>query len=214
MSLPPDVTAALSGATVRQLSYWRSERTREPLLSPEHRQPRSRVFYSFPDVVALRTFVYLRSQDVPQQRVRKAVTALRFMGATDHLSRYTLIAARGDVVWRISEQEAVDLTGIPGQHLIAAMVDILGAFRNMHDEGVVPLYQPKPGVSVDPDVLGGYPVIEGTRVPYDVVAGLLDDGLPPENVRAFYPSVEAEAARGAVAFAQYVDKYRGASAAA
>lgn len=213
MSYPPDVTAALSGATVRQLSYWRSERTHEPLLAPEHRPPRARVFYSFPDVVALRTFVYLRSQAVPLQRVRKAVTALRAMGATDHLSRYTLIAAGGDVVWQVSSEEAIDLTGRPGQHVIAVMVDILGAFRNMQDQGVVPLYRPKPGVSVDPEVLGGYPVIEGTRVPYDVVAGLLDDGLPPENVTAFYPSVEAAAARGAVAFARYVDEYRGASAA-
>lgn len=170
--------------------------------------------YSFTDVVALRTFVYLRSQAVPLQRVRKAVTALRALGATDHLSRYTLVASGGDVVWQVSSEDAVDLTGKSGQHVIAAMVDILGAFRNMQYQGVVPLYRPTPGVSVDPDVIGGYPVIEGTRVPYDVVAGLLDDGLPPENVRAFYPSVEAEAARGAVAFARYVDEYRGASAAA
>ncbi|MGH3820497.1 MAG: hypothetical protein ACRDRE_22655, partial [Pseudonocardiaceae bacterium] len=39
------------------------------------------------------------------------------------------------------------------------MVDILAVFRGPHDREVVPLYRPKPGVAVDPEVRGGYPVI-------------------------------------------------------
>ncbi|MGQ0779471.1 MAG: MerR family transcriptional regulator, partial [Pseudonocardiales bacterium] len=81
VSYQPVVAAALSGATLRQLSYWRSSRSTEaPLLAPELHKPRSRVSYSFRDVVALRTFVYLRSRKVPLQRVRKAVRSLRDMG--------------------------------------------------------------------------------------------------------------------------------------
>jgi hypothetical protein len=48
------VAAALSGATLRQLPYWRSSRSIEaPLLAPELHKPRSRVSYSFPDVELL-----------------------------------------------------------------------------------------------------------------------------------------------------------------
>jgi hypothetical protein len=41
-----------------------------------------------------------------------------------------------------------------------------------------------------------------------LVASLLDDDVPPDDVSAFYPSVSSDGARGAVAFARYVDEYR------
>ncbi|HEX6403035.1 MAG TPA: DUF433 domain-containing protein [Pseudonocardiaceae bacterium] len=209
MSYKPVVAAALSGATLRQLSYWRSSRSTEaPLLAPALHEPRSRVSYSFPDVVALRTFVYLRSREVPLQRVRKAVQSLRDMGAAEHLSSYQLLAIGRNVVWRVSDELAVDLTRRPGQQVIAQMVDILAAFRGPRDREVVPLYRPAPGVAVDPEVRGGYPVIAGTRVSYDVVASLIEDGVTAEEVAGFYPGVSALAARGAYEFARYVDGYR------
>lgn len=208
MSFPPEVAAGLSGATLRQLSYWRSRRTTEALLSPEFHKPYSRVSYSFHDVVALRTFVYLRAHDVPLQRVRKAVRSLRDLGETAHLSQYQLVAVGRDVVWRVSGDEAVDLTRHPGHQILVQMVDVLRPFCNIRGEEVVDLIRPKPGVLVDPEIRGGYPMIEGTRVPYDVVAGLLADGLSAEDVRGFYPSVSASAAEGATEFALYVERRR------
>jgi len=68
------------------------------------------------------------------------------------------------------------------------MLDILGRFRAQDGHEVLPLLRPVPGVAVDPEVRGGYPVVEGTRVPYDIVAGLVDDGLGPEEIAGFYPS--------------------------
>jgi uncharacterized protein (DUF433 family)/DNA-binding transcriptional MerR regulator len=207
MAFTPAVAAALSGASTGQLAYWRSPRTSEPLLAPAHHKPRSRVSYSFRDVVALRTFVYLRSREVPLQRIRKAVASLRQLGEAEHLSEYSLIAMGRDVVWQVSADEAVDLTGSPGQGLLARMVDIFAPFANMQGQNVVDLRRPKPGISVDPDVRGGFPVVEGTRVPYDLVASLLDDGLDVTAVRDVYPSVSVEAAHGAADFARYVDGF-------
>jgi uncharacterized protein (DUF433 family)/DNA-binding transcriptional MerR regulator len=213
MSYTPEVAAALSGASLRQLSYWRSARSEEgPLLKPEFHKPRARVSYSFQDVLALRTFVYLRARDVSLQRVRKAVKALRKLGETEHLSAYTLVAVGRDVVWMVSDEEAVALTGKPGQQVIAQMVDILAAFNGMRGRLVVPLFEPERGVRVDPEVRGGYPVIDGTRVPYDLVAGLLADGMDASEVAAFYPSVTPAAAKGALAFARYVDSHRATAA--
>jgi len=210
----PVVAAALSGATLRQLSYWRSSRSSEgPLLAPRVHRPRTRVSYSFLDVLALRTFVFLRAQDVPLQHVRKAVRSLGEMGETKHLSAYRLVAVGREVVWKVSDESAVGLTRHPGHQVIAAMVDILAAFRGARGRDVVPLLHPKPGVEVDPEVRGGYPVLEGTRVPYDLVAALLQDGLAADDVSGFYSSVWPEAARGALDFARYVEGYRGQAAA-
>jgi uncharacterized protein (DUF433 family)/DNA-binding transcriptional MerR regulator len=214
MAFTPVVAAALSGASTRQLAYWRSANTSEPLLAPEHHKPRSRVTYSFRDVVALRTFVYLRSHEVPLQRIRKAVASLRKLGEIEHVSRYSLIAVGRDVVWRAAEDELVELTHRPGQIMLARMADIFGPFVNMQSQDVVALRRPKPGISVDPTVRGGFPVVEGTRVPYDLVASLLDDGLDPAAITEFYPTVSDDAARGAVEFARYVDAFDRSPAAA
>jgi uncharacterized protein (DUF433 family)/DNA-binding transcriptional MerR regulator len=208
------VASVLSGATVRQLSYWRSARSAEgPLLAPEHHSPRTRVSYSFRDVVALRTFVYLRSQDVSLQRVRKAVRSLREMGEQEHLSEYRLVSMGKEVVWQLSQTVAIDLTGRPAHQIIAEMLDIFGLFRARDGDEVLPLLRPVPGVAVDPEVRGGYPVVEGTRVPYDVVAALVGDGLGPEEIRGLYPSVRPADVRGALEFARYVDRRRPAAAA-
>jgi len=202
MSYTPDIAAALSGASLRQLSYWR--RGPRALVRPEQAKARGRVFYSYQDVVALRTTIYLRGRNVPLQRIRKAVQALRAMGETGHLSAYRLVAIGKDVVWRESSEDAVALTGQPGQKVIAEMVDILAAFRDRDDNEIAPLNRPAPGLNVDREVRAGYPVIEGTRVPYDLVASLLADGVDPARIREIYPSVSADAAAGALVFARRV----------
>lgn len=214
MSFTPVVAAALSGASTGQLAYWRSSRTTEPLLAPEHHTPRSRVSYSFADVVALRTFVYLRSREVPLQRIRRAVASLRKLGHDEHLSEYSLVAMGHDVLWRVSADEAIDLTARPGHGVLAQMADILAPFVNMQDQDVVDLRRPKPGISVDPGVRGGFPVVAGTRVPYDLVASLLDDGVELGAINEIYPSVSIDAALGAADFARYVHTFERQRAAA
>jgi len=202
MSYTPAVAATLGGATLRQLSHWR--RGPEPVLAPAQARAGGRVFYSFRDVVALRANVYLRSKNVPLQRFRKALVALRAMGETDHLSSYEFVAIGRDIVWRESAEQATALTGEPGQRVIAQMVDILESFT-VRGKTVSPLARPEPGVEVDREVRSGFPVIEGTRVPYDLVASLLADGMAAEKIIEIYPSVTAQAAKGALAFASRVD---------
>ena len=62
MSYAPKLAAALSGATVRQLAYWRRPGPDgQPVLIPEYSASRP-IDYSFRDVVALRTCVRLRQR--------------------------------------------------------------------------------------------------------------------------------------------------------
>jgi DNA-binding transcriptional MerR regulator len=68
------MAAALSGATVSQLRHWRGPRT-GPLQAPEIAAA-PQAFYSFRDLLALRTFVHLR-EHTSLQRIRVAIGNLR-----------------------------------------------------------------------------------------------------------------------------------------
>jgi len=200
------MTAALSGATVRQLGYWRKPGRRGSLLVPEiSMQPL--VLYSFRDIVALRSFVYLRRTH-SLQAVRTAVDTLRELGEREHLSTYKLVST-GDSIVLVQDDELTELVGRPGHRIIATLLEILEPF-SARDGVVVPdLFNPRTNLEVDPDVRGGVPVIAGTRVPYDIVAGLVNDGMTPEQIRELYPSVSDAAALDAADFGRYVDAVSG-----
>lgn len=208
MPFSTELTAALSGATIGQLQYWRSSaRNRSAVLVPEHREGRIWL-YSFRDVVALRTVVYLR-EDKSLQRIRRALETLENIGDREHLSEYVLVPTEDDsILWvDASRQSYVDLVQRPGQERAPVVMDeVFGPFRDKDGALVRPLYEPLPHIRVSPEVRGGYPVIKGTRVPYDNVATLVRDGIRPRDVRNFYPSVNAAGARDAKAFADYVDE--------
>lgn len=212
MPFPTLETAALSGATVGQLKYWRASRgDHGPLLVPEYRDGRT-YLYSFRDLIALRTFVYLRGE-TSLQKIRRAAQSLENLGDQEHLSAYELRVFGDTIVWvdpRGTERQwrYVDLVKRPGQEVLSVIMEqILKPFRT-ETGNVLALPSPLPRISVDADVLGGFPVVAGTRVPYDLVAGLVRDGVPPQEVRVYYPSVDTAGALDAQAFASYVDRYR------
>ncbi|RIV34115.1 DUF433 domain-containing protein [Micromonospora radicis] len=207
MSYEPRVAAALSGATLRQLSYWRVTRVLQPEISAS--RP---VLYSFRDLIALRTFAYLRGER-SLQSIRRAVRTLADIGETEHLSSYRLVAQGKKSIALVRDEGAVDLVEKPGQSLtVVKLGDVLQSFP-LGDVEVPNLLHPRQKISVDPEVRGGHPVVEGTRVPFEIIAGLVRDGVEPEEVADFYPSVSAEAARDAVDFADYVDRSVGRQAA-
>jgi uncharacterized protein (DUF433 family) len=205
MAYPTHVAAALTGASVRQLQYWRKGPS--ALLLPENRRE-GRALYSFRDLVALRTFVYLR-EDLPLQRIRRAVQTMREFGNTDHLSEYRLYRSGSSVVWAEDEEHLVDLVEAPGQYRIAALMrDVLESFHNMQGREVVPLLRPRARLQVDPEVRVGFPVVRDTRIPYHLVAGLVADGVAPKDVAHFYPAVGAADARDAASFYELTESLR------
>jgi uncharacterized protein (DUF433 family) len=211
MAYPAPVAAALSGATLRQLAYWRNERaSRGALLVPDYRPSPGRILYSFRDVVALRTFTYLR-EGFSLQKIRRAIDNLREIGNREHLSQYRLISVGDSILLAEDEAHATDLlrSPTPGR-MVAVLGEVVKPFRNRTGERVVDLYRPR-HLEVDPETRGGFPVIEQTRIPYDQVSTLVADGVPPSAVAEFYPGVTAAAARDALSFAGYVDRLREAA---
>jgi uncharacterized protein (DUF433 family)/DNA-binding transcriptional MerR regulator len=206
MAYTSTMAAALSGATLNQLRHWRHPRT-GPLLAPEI-SIAPRVFYSFRDLLALRTFVHLR-RDASLQKIRLAISNLRDLGEIEHLASYQLVSDRsGNIQLIKGDKAAIDLVRHPGQtQLLVVMRDVIEPFPVRPGVVVPHLLRPRAHLSVDPDTQGGTPVIAGTRVPYDAVASLMREDVPAGNVAEYYPAVTATAARDALDFAMYVDSY-------
>jgi|SRR6202035_298355 uncharacterized protein (DUF433 family) len=206
MAFPVPIASVLTGATVRQLAYWRKHTgSAEPLLIPEGKRG-GRFLYSWADVVALRSIVYLR-QEKSLPRIRRAVGMLRHLEATEwtHLSAYRLISTDTTIVVKTPSGQLLDLERQPGTVLEEVLMgDVLAPFETISGRNVPALKRPRPRIAVDPAVLGGYPVIAGTRVPFDVVAHLADDDLAPHEITAIYPSVDPEAIDDATDFAEQV----------
>jgi uncharacterized protein (DUF433 family)/DNA-binding transcriptional MerR regulator len=199
------MAAALSGATHSQLRHWRAGRT-GPLLAPEIGSS-PRALYSFRDLLALRTFVHLR-EHASLQKIRAAIGNLQALGEAEHLASYRLVSDSQGNIQAITDKEALNLGKSPGQRqLLVVIGEVIEPFPVRGGLIVPHLLQPRDHLAVDPGTLGGVPVIDGTRVPYDAVASLMRDGVPPEKIAAYYPAVSPEAARDALDFAQYVDEH-------
>ncbi|MDN4595895.1 DUF433 domain-containing protein [Leifsonia virtsii] len=197
MAFPVPLTSKLSGATRAQLQHWR----RTDILVPEVRSTGRPLLYSFRDIAALRAFAKLR-HEASLQQIRKALNSLHAMDMFEHPSAYKLAREGDSIVLQRGDGEPVDLVRHPGQLLIANFEDILGEFENVAGERVVDLRRPGRHLQVEPDRLGGWPTIEGTRIPFDTIADLMSGGsMSPAQVAYYYPEVTPEAAVSALEFA-------------
>jgi uncharacterized protein (DUF433 family) len=80
--------------------------------------------------------------------------------------------------------------------------DIPGRFSQpeQRHECVVNLAHPRPHLEAREQRLSGWPTIAGTRIPYDAVAGLAEDGMSFERVQYFFPRATTEAIADAIDF--------------
>ena len=200
---PSHIAAALSGASLRQLQYWRET----DVLAPEHGKVGGRILYSFRDLIALRTFVQIRETH-QLKFIRKAVANLHELGNVDHIATLRLgLGADGGIIW-MDGDSYVSLSKRGQLGIVAVMEDVFRPFETATGTRVVDLLRPQENLSVDPEVLSGYPVIRGTRIEFDAVASLVDDGIAPKDIRLFYRSVSAAAAEDASRFQALAAEYR------
>lgn len=201
------MTSILTGATPDQLRHWRRDSETEPLLAPAGGSD-GRALYSFEDVVALRMFVNLRRQ-TSLQKIRRAVRYLRTEHPETHLSTHHLKASPDGrtIVWIAEDGDVVDVVEHPGQAGIKVVMErIFGEFLTEDGRMVPDLSTPAPGLAIDEGVRGGYPVLAGTRLPFDDVASLIRDGLTNHEIIAIYPTATPEGIAGARQFAEMIEE--------
>jgi uncharacterized protein (DUF433 family) len=56
-------------------------------------------------------------------------------------------------------------------------------------------------IEMNPEIMGGKPVIRGTRVPVETVLRKLGAGMPPQAIMADHPRLKPDDIRAAQAFA-------------
>lgn len=57
------------------------------------------------------------------------------------------------------------------------------------------------GITVDPDIMAGKPVVEGTRIPVYVVLEMLSEGDDIEEINEAYPDLSKEDVKACIEYA-------------
>src|SRR5262249_49494025 len=119
--------------------------------------------------------------------------------------RVQAVPGKQSAVWIAPDGSYIDVVERPGQGALkVVMEDVFEGFTSGTGRHVPSLREPARGVVVDPEVRGGFPVIAGTRIPFNIIAGLHADGLPPAEIAELYPSVTPEEIEGATELAELV----------
>ena len=200
MAFPLNLTATLTGASIKQLRRWSAS----GLLKPEAHEHRP-MMYSFRDLIALRSIVYLR-RETSLQRVRKALANLDVIDLTEHPSSYRFFTdGRSIAVGDPNEDDVVvDLVKERGQTTDLTLAAVYDRFETKAGRVVESFLKPKPRLEVNPRRMGGWPTIQGTRITYDTLADLVDDEtIRIEDVPKYYP-VSIQDVREALDFAHKV----------
>lgn len=204
------LTVALTGATDAQLSWWRKVNADGAVIDDGADIDDAGVFlapsafrggkylYSYQDVQALRILVRLRQQYSLQQ-LRKIVTYLKVEFPESPISALSFAPVSKSSLLLFEGNDVVELMGVPGQLGFAreVMASVDDAYV-INGRQIPNLKQPFDGVSINDKIREGYPVISGTRIPFDAVAALVSDGYGPDEIRTFYSGVSDSGVEGAV----------------
>jgi uncharacterized protein (DUF433 family) len=180
------------GLSKGRLRYW----ARTGFFGPSYveedgRLPYSR-FYSFKDIVALRTLELLRVQNnVPLQHLRKVAENLRHL-RDDLWTKTTLFVVNRKVVF-INPETKQPQEVVSGQYLIRiplkkviedTSADVI-AFRKRPENTVG-------HIAKNRGIARNAPVIAGTRIPVGSIKRLTEDGYSTAQIIEEYPDLTPE----------------------
>lgn len=183
-----DQVSRLTGLSVGRLIDWDASNFYRPSLAYEKRRsPYSRI-YSFEDLVSLRTLSLLR-QRVSMQHLRKAAEKLKHHSGKPW-SELTLYVLNKEVHFQQPRGGAIEgaVSGqygatIPLQSVAAEMQDRAEALKSRDPNTVGKLEKNR-------FVMGGEPVVAGTRILAASVRALADAGYSPQEILAEYPDLQ------------------------
>lgn len=179
------------------VDYW----ARTGLVASSQRSERPRL-YSFADLRDLVTARKLRDElQVKLPRIREALTIIRDIDNQERLAQAELAVIGDRIVYRNRRHgvEPIDTRPPGGQRVLAVTMASIFDELGVADPQV-PQLRPATGVTIDPRVRGGTPVVDGTRIPTQLIAMLNVDGMTPADIVGLYPSLTAEQVDQAIAY--------------
>ena len=150
--------------------------------------------YTYEDLLLMRLIARLREHGVRPREIRVALDTIALMsqGDTRAWMKATLYVANGVIV--VVLPDMADWTPVaasrgPQKMALVFFPDLL---RDLERDLVPP--DRFPHVEIDPEVLGGTPVVRGTRIPTRAITEVSQAG---EDPRVAYPSLTNEQVRNA-----------------
>jgi len=192
----------LTGLTKGRLRYW----DRTGFFSPSHvaenrRIPFSR-FYSFKDVVALRTLEMLRVQNnVPLQHLRKVAEKLAHLGP-DMWARTEFYAVDRKVIV-VSPGTGLHHEALSGQYLLP--IRLRQVVEDTYRDAAAMRERPAESIGRITRARGichNAPVVAGTRIPVAAIQRLHEDGYSAERIIEEYPDLAPADVRAAIEYRQ------------
>jgi uncharacterized protein (DUF433 family) len=188
------------GLSKGRLRYWAKTGFFAPsYVEEDSRLPYSR-FYSFKDIVALRTLEMLRVQnDVPLQHLRRVAEKLSHL-RDDLWTKTTLYVVDRKVVLINPEtgriQEVVSgqyLLGIPLKKVIADTTQDVREFQKRREGTIGKVIRSRA-------VARNAPVVAGTRIPVGSIVRLSEDGFSTQQIIDEYPDLTSDDVRAALRY--------------
>ncbi len=195
-----ETVSRLTNLSVRQLQHWDRTGFFSPaFVDPNTRRPHSRV-YSFQDVVGLRTIAKLREAGVSLQELKK-VRALFAPGQRDEWANRTFYTVGRRVFF--THEDAIVAASPLGQRVEPGILnmgpivaDVKASIRQLHVRPKEQIGQ----VTHDRSIMGGAPVVAGTRIPTETIAWFHRNGYTTSEIMMEFPRLTEEDIAAAIAF--------------
>jgi uncharacterized protein (DUF433 family) len=192
------------GLTKSRLRYWaRTDFFKPSFVEEDGRLPYSR-FYSFKDVVALRTLEMLRVRNgVPLQHLRKVADNLAHM--KDELWSRTSLFVQDKKVLVVNPEFGQPQEIVSGQYVLRIpLSEIIEDTRND-----ILAFRSRPANTVghlsrNRGIARNALVVSGTRIPVGSVLRLHEDGYTVDQIIAEYPDLTAEDIEAALTHGRHI----------
>lgn len=192
-----DRARRLTGLTARQIQYWDERGFIRPSLTARKGRGRRRL-YSFRDLISLKVAADLRAKDVSLQLIRKVNDHLRRLDYGDPLAELNFAVVGGKLYFHEGArwQEGRHLGQIVAAYMIPVGAIAAGLEQQIQRDRS---RTRRPGViERRRGVLGGKPVLAGTRITVQSVKNLVHDGASLQEIRELYPDLAPKDIRAAV----------------
>lgn len=185
--------ARLAKVPKSTLSYW----ARTDLIVPSRHKQRPRL-YTFEDLRDLVVANTLRGQGARTRDIRTAIAYVQSVDDVQRLAQANFGVFDGQLVYLDEDGNPVAPHKGGQRFFRVKMGEVFGTLGV--DDPQHPVMRPAKRISVNPEVRGGTPVIEGTRIPTKLIAELVDEGAVEDEVAALYPRLTPEDVAAALAW--------------
>lgn len=196
----PRVAARVARIRPQSFQAWAKANLIQPLRAAKGEE-RGGAVYTYKDLLLIRLIVRLRAEGVRPRNIKIALDTIASVsgGNRDAWMRARLLVTSGLVV--VVFPDTVEWSPMAASEGPQKMAEVFfpELIEQLKEELVPPIQFPF--VEVDPQVLGGAPVVKGTRVSTRAVVSIEDSGQDPLEA---YPDLTKEQVANAKAYEEFL----------